>query len=130
MRLARMTASWCSGMQRSGWSIGARFRLPPRWRQRARRPLPMRAPAARMEQVMMQRQMRPSGLTRLAHRGLSWSSEHGESLALAAALLLLEALPVEAWPLVLAGTTPTRPSAVAVPIWFLIVLLVVACDMP
>ncbi len=78
---------------------------------------------------MMQRQMRPSGLTRLAHRGLSWSSEHGESLALAAALLLLEALPVEAWLLILAGTTPTGLSAVAVPIWFLIVVLVVAWAM-
>src|SRR5260221_2479041 len=112
-------------MKRSGWSSGARFRLPRRRRQRARRPLPMRAPAARMEQVMMQRQMRPSGLTRLAHRDLSWSSEHGESLALAAALLLLEALPVEAWLLVLAGTTPTGLKAVALPFLFLIVVLVI-----
>src|SRR5258708_10917176 len=113
-------------MKRGGWSIGARFRLPPRRRRRARRPLPMRAPAARMEQVMMQRQMRPSGLTRLAHRGLLWSSEHGESLALAAALLLLEALPVEAWLLILAGTTPTGLGAVAAPISFLIVVLLLA----
>src|SRR5258706_13971269 len=108
-------------MKRSRWSSGAGFRLPPRRRQRARRPLPMRAPAARMEQVMMQRQMRPSGLTRLAHRGLSWSSEHGESLALAAALLLLEALPVEAWLLVLAGTTPPGLSPRAVSFCVLIV---------
>jgi hypothetical protein len=79
-----------------------------------------------MEQVMMQRQMRPSDLTRLAHHGLSWSSEHSESLALAAALLLLEVLPVEAWLLVLAGTTPTGLSAVAIPFWFLICALVVA----
>src|SRR5258706_2231264 len=107
-------------MKRRGWSVGARFRLSPRRRQRARPPLRMRAPVARMEQVMMQRQMRPSDLTRLAHHGLSWSSEHSESLALAAALLLLEVLPVEAWLLVLAGTTPTRPSARGLPLLVLI----------
>src|SRR5258706_7046039 len=113
-------------MKRRGWSVGARFRLSPRRRQRARPPLRMRAPVARMEQVMMQRQMRPSDLTRLAHHGLSWSSEHSESLALAAALLLLEVLPVEAWLLVLAGTTPTRLSAVALSLSLLIRALRVA----
>src|SRR5258706_6630096 len=98
-------------MKRRGWSVGARFRLSPQRRQRARPPLRMRAPVARMEQVMMQRQMRPSDLTRLAHHVLSWSSEHSESLALSAALLHLVVLPVDAWLIVLAGNTPTRLRA-------------------
>jgi hypothetical protein len=58
----------------------------------------------------------------VAARGRWWSASRGWSLALLAALLLLEALPVQAW-LVLFG--PGEALAAA-PLWYVLLVLIVA----